>query len=497
MSNQQYSSQMIPTNSSLVGHQNSLSGLYMNPYDLHNSAAYSQRSISSSQVDGVYGGQQQMARSSSQDQLYSVLQTTRRPRPNAQYPQNAVVSTAPLGHYQHSPQHQYGKPSYTQSSQPHSPRKLLGMSTSTPSPSSAQSAPAGGAGVQYGSGTQQSLMHSVYQSSLPLRNMTTSTTSSINNSIYGQLRVNQAPLMQPSISYQNIHYQTELSGSGIDPKTMNDNHSLPYNRPMTSIGMLTSSALYPPQMPSQRPDLVQRGLVSSPTQQMSNLTLNNGSQPLANLQMQSHPNRQVLSSSSSTSLPSTPEQTVSHNQPQYGQYRATQQSHLHSPVKTPPPFNSGDTSNEIYSMINCNSSPKYGTAKTAQPDQQSISSGNHSQHENRVRTRYVCIGNNDSELSFQPNMIITNGKLSSPFLQPMNIHYSFFSSSISWARLAWRQLEWQNWLDSFELRRIFGLTKICAYHHVFSDCFCWICSLLTTLVPYCAKTIYSLDNLEH
>lgn len=28
----------------------------------------------------------------------------------------------------------------------------------------------------------------------------------------------------------------------------------------------------------------------------------------------------------------------------------------------------------------------------------------------RVRTLYACVGENDSELTFEPNQIITNGK---------------------------------------------------------------------------------------
>jgi hypothetical protein len=32
-------------------------------------------------------------------------------------------------------------------------------------------------------------------------------------------------------------------------------------------------------------------------------------------------------------------------------------------------------------------------------------------HSRRVRTLYACLGENDGELSFEPNQIITNGKL--------------------------------------------------------------------------------------
>lgn len=51
----------------------------------------------------------------------------------------------------------------------------------------------------------------------------------------------------------------------------------------------------------------------------------------------------------------------------------------------------------------------YGRHSQNNIHSQSTSTSSSSENGRRVRTRYACVGENDSELSFEPNMLISNG----------------------------------------------------------------------------------------
>lgn len=68
--------------------------------------------------------------------------------------------------------------------------------------------------------------------------------------------------------------------------------------------------------------------------------------------------------------------------------------------------NASPNSSSASSYPNAKSYYNYRPQLIAAPSVQSISSTN----SRKVRTRYACVGENDSELSFEPNMIIMNGQ---------------------------------------------------------------------------------------
>ena len=76
----------------------------------------------------------------------------------------------------------------------------------------------------------------------------------------------------------------------------------------------------------------------------------------------------------------------------------------------------------------------------------------------RVRTLYACVGEHETELSFEPNQIITNGWFTSLRSEMMwGLIENIFSSSQSRARLAGGNPGGQSWSGSWEL---------CGVHHL-------------------------------
>ena len=138
------------------------------------------------------------------------------------------------------------------------------------------------------------------------------------NSIYGQIRTNSNHLLQPSISYQNLHYNNELSaafsGDAMQKKSpTGPNSNIIYNRPMTSIGIMPPNSNYASLLRSDSNETGSKlesisKINYSPITNES-IALQSGFISIPNTQsMQQHSSRPVnFSSSSSTSLPSTPE----------------------------------------------------------------------------------------------------------------------------------------------------------------------------------------------
>lgn len=78
----------------------------------------------------------------------------------------------------------------------------------------------------------------------------------------------------------------------------------------------------------------------------------------------------------------------------------------------------------------------------------------------RVRTLYACLGENDGELSFEPNQIITNGNNFHRKIQQISIKQFFLDSEkLPGARLAGGHSERQIRSDTGELCRNASLTK--------------------------------------
>ena len=112
-------------------------------------------------------------------------------------------------------------------------------------------------------------------------------------------------------------------------------------------------------------------------------------------QVPSPQNYQQISPSSS---PSTSQQYYQQQQQNYGVARQQSQSSFTSTNSTPPSLASTD-------MSTVSSSPQG----------------------RRVRTMYACIGENPSELSFEPNVIIVNGKLIGLSIHAFYFIFAFFS----------------------------------------------------------------------
>ena len=387
--------------------------------------------------------QQAVRRSSSQDQLYSIMPGQMQQRAVGRTMFNTSNQTnVPLSHYQHyQPHRNIGFSTF-----PHSHLKPVHLTSSTPSPS-----PSSSISTYPGSATYmnqpQSSQH-IYQTPLVLNASVTSTASGI----YGHLRTPHQ-LLQPSVSYQNLHYNTEIAANNeMNLVTGGNEHAqMAYTRPMTSIGIIPLHSTLSPlnRTPDSVPVAGGNGIVVSPSrlaiQQMhlvegeddgaglSGLSLSNPSNQLAR--------QMTFSSNSSASLPSTPEHS---SQPsQFPYIRTIQPSKQVSPETmkqsastiTPPPNLTVDNGSSyvdgsassiehygvIYPEVSAQPQSLYGTIgpqnmqnrqplvtmKTAIQQQSQQSNVLPS---TKVRTRYRCIGGNDSELSFQPNMIITNGK---------------------------------------------------------------------------------------
>jgi hypothetical protein len=193
----------------------------------------------------------------------------------------------------------------------------------------------------------------------------------------------------------------------------------PYTRPMTSIGILPLASAMSGLGLEQQPNKVQ------PSQ---SLNLNATSRPTSNPSSTLQPPRQLhLSSTSSASLPSTPEHSQQPSQFPYSHRAVTNiqgqpVKPAHSPSVVDSPFNGYEPAYTQQSQPQL-----YGTighqAHRPLMAQQSQSPQQHPQQSppilsTKVRTRYVCIGGSDSELSFQPNMIITNGINIYEFFRP-------------------------------------------------------------------------------
>lgn len=366
--------------------------------------------MSSSQViTDTYGNRQFMQavpvvrRSSSQDQLYSVISNASRYKPKIYGSSNN--GPVPLTHLQHSQNYAY--PTYhmqqqqqPQQHQPTSPRKTVPVSpcSPSPSPSSTTSMP-----TNFSNPTSP-----IYQSTIAVKN-----TSIPSSSLYGQIRSPQ--LLQPSVSYQNLHYNADMMGTSVDIK--NSSNQLNYNRPMTSIGIIPLNSTYA-SIPRTESDSVK-------SDQFNYTTVNsNLSQVTPSCHQLSNPaalqSRINFISTSSSSQPSTPE----HTQQQFS-YRVPQGVQIPIKQQVSPSSSIANTNRTVVDSVNDTSGPihdRYPTIYYPTTNQQSIYgtighqaprtvtiSQQSTLPSTTVRTRYVCIGGSDSELSFQPNMIITNG----------------------------------------------------------------------------------------
>ncbi|XP_017460556.1 PREDICTED: rho GTPase-activating protein 26-like [Rhagoletis zephyria] len=292
--------------------------------------------------------------------------------------------------------------------------------------------------------------------------------------------LSQMAVIQPSISYQNLHYESSMAVAAAAAGELANygqssaghqqqlyNHS---QRPMTSIGfampnnrvdgsgggggggggVVGGSGLYQqfqhPQQLIQQQQQQQQQSTSPPSQTL--LSVSSSARPFA------------LSSTSSASLPSTPEHSSANfhygvlptaaaatgaRTPTAAHSLQHQQQQQKSMQTLPPISNNtyeqiaaigGDGAilstahhqkpqqqQTIYGTIGqvrgggvvpqLSSPPGTATAIVVQQEIQKEASVDSKQSplslpSSKVRTRYVCIGGNDSELSFQPNMIITN-----------------------------------------------------------------------------------------
>ena len=393
------------------------------PYRTNNGMP-GQQGVVAGQINELYNRQlmvpnpNAVRRSSSQDQLYSAIPGVQRNRALYGSPNQNV----PLSHLQHSQQRHLGYSTFPHL-QPNTTRKSLHLTTSSPSPSSSStiSTPAGYLAQASGQSAH------IYQAPLLLKNAQVTSTSPAG--IYGHIR-GPHQMLQPSMSYQNLHFNSEIAAA-TNEMGMGGYPNVAYTRPMTSIGILplNSSLSTGNRVDTQleQAKMIGPNLTSPSQMQPQSLPgLNRPSSNTTTLQ----PRQLNLSSTSSASLPSTPEHS---QQPSQFPYRA--HPPLQSPVgkqsMTPPPsvnltsvdgasLRSPDLYGAIVNVPQSNHQNVYGTLghqahrpASIIPPQTMQSTGMHSTNSQlpstKVRTRYVCIGS-DSELSFQPNMIITNGK---------------------------------------------------------------------------------------
>lgn len=280
-------------------------------------------------------------------------------------------------------------------------------------------------------------------------------------------------VIQPSMSYQNLHYESTMAaaaaaaaagehlaafgGPGNAHPMYQQHHQ--HQRPMTSIGFSPSGRLEGGGAP------IYQQLTHPPQQQSTSVSPPNA------LQLPTTSRQFPLSSTSSASLPSTPEHVLgggvsSSNAPlpnfiygttsartplsvanynQGGPQLSLRQSLTPPPPPShPPPLSpcestygtvGGMSATQSLHLTNLQQQQAiYGTiggggaGRTSssalllqQGPQVQVNSGisatagivsagqSSPLPSNKVRTRYVCIGGNESELSFQPNMVITNG----------------------------------------------------------------------------------------
>ncbi|KAH9421614.1 Rho GTPase-activating protein 42 [Dermatophagoides pteronyssinus] len=277
---------------------------------------------------------------------------------------------------------------------------------------------------------------------------------------------NNNTLQQQQYYYSQSHQQQQqqqkslLTGGGggggekKNPTGLNSN--LIYNRPMTSIGIMAPNSNYTNLLRSDNNNETKLESSSTTKNNFSpiineSLSMQSGLISLQNAQslqqqQQHHSSRPVnFSSSSSTSLPSTPE----HSQFSFKLPPATTTTIIKSTTTTLTTSSAmamnrnpiivdqtgstlTDPINELYGSTNSSSGVNhshhhqqqqqqpnksiYASISNQQPTSSSLSSSQQQQQQQQqssiigrtVRTRYVCIGGTDCELSFQPNMIITN-----------------------------------------------------------------------------------------
>ena len=281
----------------------------------------------------------------------------------------------------------------------------LGPISPSSSPSSTFSSQAAVAAT---SGTTQ---QAIYQPPMVLKNAPVTSTSG--NGHYGALsrQTSGGNLgIQPSMSYQNLHYNSELSAINSEGLGLGANHSMnsgaQFSRPMTSIGYLP---------PTQYYDSIKLPSSSVDPSQVNSILTNSSSSMYRTL------NHYPLSSSSSlgaTSLPNTPD-TV--NPPtQFSQ--VSFRNPLGKPISISPP----PTENIYEPLPSVYGQQIYGSVGSNTQNQNS-SHVNGVTNGAKVRTKYPCQAGSEQELSFNSNVIITNGQLRRIIIFPkLSIFKLFF-----------------------------------------------------------------------
>src|SRR5699024_5820657 len=136
----------------------------------------------------------------------------------------------PLAHLQHSQARQVAA---NYSALPHllahNQRKPVHLTASSPAPSSASTPSAFFS--QASASTGPAPASHIYQSPLLLKNAASlGNSSSPSSAIYGQLRSPLQATLQPSMSYQNLHYNSEIA-SAMNDMSLLGHSSSAYARP--------------------------------------------------------------------------------------------------------------------------------------------------------------------------------------------------------------------------------------------------------------------------
>ena len=76
-----------------------------------------------------------------------------------------------------------------------------------------------------------------------------------------------------------------------------------------------------------------------------------------------------------------------------------------------------------------------------------------------MRTLYACVGEHETELSFEPNQIITSGEISFIFIERFITSHNYSSTQLG-AWLVRREPGWEDWSCSRKLRRICFLIPV-------------------------------------
>lgn len=347
------------------------------------SGSYSNRSVSTTQMTESFTQRQpqpllfsnQVRRSSSQDQLYSIIPANATAPQRFKYKPYGSPNNGPIQPL-HLQQQTYVYPTYQHlAHQQTSPRKSIHLSPCSPSQSPSSN-------LSFTNATSP-----IYQTSLK------NTSTSGANALSCPLRSTN-PLLQPSVSYQNLHFNSDLLGgagnSGLEVK----GQAVHYNRPMTSIGIIPLNSTYHTAIPAS-------AVAETESAKSDQSSYAPNQIPLSGSQQQGRVNYVATSSSS---LPSTPE----HSAQQFTYRLPLRHQNPSSPVRAIDP---ADSLGNVYYSPPGNQQSIYGTiGPQAAPRNVIISPQSSSLPSTTVRTRYVCIGGSDSELSFQPNMIITNGE---------------------------------------------------------------------------------------